>query len=540
MRTILQEIKKFRKLINLNEDFNSDVKSVIIGDGLVKYLENEDFSQIKNLVDDNMTVNKLLNRLNDESEYIDVDHVFLSIGANDKFSSDEEISFLVNKIKDVFPNATLQVIKGIVDEDYFYGGEEESDFQTLEDESTYFYDLFFKDGVEVLGNYDTVNYGLGYGDPKILQIKKEMANSLFKNETDQEIDSEPQKVDIPFLKKNNKDISGGDATDFDTIYEFLNRFSEIVKSENYYDSRTSSSFKPDIEQIQIVLMFLIPSLDLDITGKFDTATQEAVVEYQESQNMDPTGICDTETLEEMFYDLKIKGFDDRDLGMFLLDMGINTNVVKVKRFTGSVDSVWKEFTDKIIDNFEGGYWNNDRTKGPLDKCIKHPYISMYDNSGETMMGIDRRAGEWDKTPEGRAFFQLIDDEKEEAGNMVEFCKTWEYLYLGGSLRDELKSRAGDLMLSSYNKNSKYFSKEAKEEVESDKRLLFHFAYACWNGPGFFQEFANDINKAVRNGYSGDDLVDVAIDSRNRSFQGTSWEDGNSKVTNILKTDTSLQ
>lgn len=329
MRTLLQEIKKFRKLINLNEDFNSNVKSVIIGDGLVKYLEHEDFTQIKSLVDDNMTVNKLLNRLNDESEYIDVDHVFLSIGVNDKFSSDEEISFLVNKIKDVFPNATLQVIKGMVGGDYFYGGEEESDFESLEDESTYFYNLFFKNGVKVLGNYDTINYDLGYGDSKILQIKKEMDKSMFRNETDAQKDIEPQKVDSPFLTKNNKNIKGDDYTDYDTIYEFLDRFSKIVKSENYYDSRTSSSFKTDIEQIQIVLLFLNPSLDLDITGKFDTDTQEAVIEYQESQDMEPTGICDTETLEGMFYDLKIKGFDDQDLGMFLMDMGLISDVVSL-------------------------------------------------------------------------------------------------------------------------------------------------------------------------------------------------------------------
>jgi nitrogen regulatory protein PII-like uncharacterized protein len=33
--------------------------------------------------------------------------------------------------------------------------------------------------------------------------------------------------------------------------------------------------------------------------------------------IDPTGICDTDTLEEMFYELKVKGFDDDDLSKFI-------------------------------------------------------------------------------------------------------------------------------------------------------------------------------------------------------------------------------
>jgi hypothetical protein len=96
------------------------------------------------------------------------------------------------------------------------------------------------------------------------------------------------------------------------------------------------------------------------------------------------------------------------------------------------------------------------------------------------------------------------------------------------------------MKKSYDKNKKYFSSEAKEAVESDKRLLFHFAYACWNGPGFFQDFANDINKAVKEGKVGDDLVDVAVQSRNNAFAGTDWGSANQKVIDIIKNDPSLK
>ena len=70
--------------------------------------------------------------------------------------------------------------------------------------------------------------------------------------------------------------------------------------------------------------------------------------------------------------------------------------------------------------------------------------------------------------------------------------------------------------------------------------MFHFAYACWNGPGFFQDFAKDINDAVDQGLYGDDLVDVAVDSRNQRASGTGWEKGNQKVVDTIKNDPSLE
>jgi hypothetical protein len=96
------------------------------------------------------------------------------------------------------------------------------------------------------------------------------------------------------------------------------------------------------------------------------------------------------------------------------------------------------------------------------------------------------------------------------------------------------------MFISYNRNKKYLSAEALEEVESNKRLLFHFAYACWNGSGYFQDFAEDINQAVDDGLIGDELVDVAIESRNREFGSGALANNNQKVVDIIKNDSSLE
>jgi hypothetical protein len=542
MKTLLSEIKKFRSFVKLNEDF-SDVRIALIGDGLVYYLKDNELQEIPELVGDDFTIRKLLKELLSVGEFPEVDHVYVSIGLNDRFEDTKNIPFLVDQLEETFPNAEKYVIKAIVDDEYSYDIEDEKERDMIEDEISSYYDIFERNGINVIGDYDSIDITLGFSNNKINQIKNEIQKSLFQNVVDTKTSFTPTVADEPFSLSDNIDISGDDATDFDTIYEFLERFEEIVDSKNNYDSRVSSSFKADIEQIQIALNFLNPSYPVELTGKYDTETEEAVYEYQIKNNLPETGLCDHETLEEMLYDLKAKSFDDDDLGKYLQQIfGLDLNKTKkeIKKFKGTVDSVWKSFTDKIIDNFEGGYWNKDKTKSSSEICLNHPYDPIYDNSGETLFGIDRRAGNWDNDPEGREFFEVIDNEKDNAGDMTEFCKTWKYNYRGGSLESELKLRASSLMKNSYDRNTKYFSSEAKEAVESDKRLLFHFAYACWNGPGFFQDFANDINKAVKEGKVGDDLVDVAVQSRNNAFAGTDWESANQKVIDIIKNDPSLK
>ena len=540
MKTLISEIKNFRRLVKLNEGDDKDVVVALIGDQLTFELESSDFISTPQLRDEDMTIDKLMMSLSKQTPMPEVDHVFVSIGVNDKFQDKKVIPFLIESLDNIFPNAEINIIKAIVGEDYFYGNEETEDIKDLETQILDYYNVFKQNGLTVLGNYPSLDYGLGDENKSIQFLKKQMSDSLFQNITNFGQKSEPLSIDEPYIYKDNIDISGDDITDFDTIYEFLDRFEEIVRSGNRYDSRVRGSFRPDIEQIQMALKFLLPSIDLEITGVYDTDTNEAIYEFQEQQNIEPTGIADQETLEDMLFDLKAKSFDDNDLGKFLSDLGIEPEIKKNKKSRLSVSDVWNSFTDKIIDKFEGGYWNNDTTKPKSQKCVKHPDDPMYDNSGETMFGIDRRSGNWDSNPKGREFFELIDNEKENYENIEEFCQTWRWNYNGGSLQSELKSRAGDLMLTVYENNKDVFTTEALEEVESNKRLLFHFAYACWNGSGVFQSFAEDINDAVESGLSGDELVDVAIESRNNRYGGTDWASRNQEVVDIIKNDSSLE
>ena len=170
--------------------------------------------------------------------------------------------------------------------------------------------------------------------------------------------------------------------------------------------------------------------------------------------------------------------------------------------SGSVDSKWMRVTKKVIDKFEGGYWN--------PKC-GHSSGGM-GKSTETMFGLDRFNGNIESTPEGKEFFRLIDKQKKDLG-MSQFCKKWKWNYKGGELENDLKELAAKIMKYRYDKDSNRFSPELKKRVENNDRLLMHFSYASWNGSGHFQKFAKSLNDGVKNGESDKELIKRAIADR---------------------------
>jgi len=183
----------------------------------------------------------------------------------------------------------------------------------------------------------------------------------------------------------------------------------------------------------------------------------------------------------------------------------------------NVDSDFTEITKKVIANFEGGYWNgstseNEKTS-KMGICSNHPEGSM-GKSTETMFGLDRYNGNIESSPEGKEFFEIIDQEKKDLG-MSEFCKKWKWLYRGGDKQQKLLELAVKIMKRSFDRNMSNFVKDekVKQKIMSNKGLLVHMTYACWNGPGFFQKFAKALTEAVNDGKSDSELIDVAIQSR---------------------------
>ena len=195
--------------------------------------------------------------------------------------------------------------------------------------------------------------------------------------------------------------------------------------------------------------------------------------------------------------------------------------------SGNVSADWNEVTKQVIDNFEGGYWN-------YWQCKNHPWHRMYKKSGETLFGLDRKAGNIENlSSDGKEFFRLIDEEKKKMG-MDAFCKKWVYNYRGGELEERLKDLASKIMFEQYEKNMSNYVKdqETKKRIESNPGLLMHMSYATWNGPGFFQKFAKKLEDAVRRGASDEELIDVAKNSRTNSIGGD-WSKATAKVNNFI-------
>jgi hypothetical protein len=163
---------------------------------------------------------------------------------------------------------------------------------------------------------------------------------------------------------------------------------------------------------------------------------------------------------------------------------------------------FKKIVALVIDKLEGGYYHPDML---ADGRIKD---SRYSTSGETMFGIDRlNGGDINTSAAGRQFWQIIDNANAR--------KNWKWLYRGGDLEPKLRDLAGEMIYDKYNKWSNLrLTEEARQIVDSDSRLIFHFVYATWNGSGWFKKFATDINNAVERGIKDrDKLVEIALNSR---------------------------
>ncbi len=165
----------------------------------------------------------------------------------------------------------------------------------------------------------------------------------------------------------------------------------------------------------------------------------------------------------------------------------------------------------IVKSLEGGYYNplmiNRSFNGVKDSIYFHAGPGRVE-SGETLYGLDRINGGYLNTGTyGKLFWGLVDG----AGASV----NWPYDYRGGTLAPQLMQYLGLIMYPNYNNEANtYLSSAARQLVDSDLRLVLHFAYASWNGALFFKNFAAPINDAVARGITNTDtLAKIALDSR---------------------------
>jgi len=288
----------------------------------------------------------------------------------------------------------------------------------------------------------------------------------------------------------------------------------------------SSKYLGEVEIIQIALSFLGFG-SISNTGHYDEKTAEAIEMFQSQNQLKVNGRADKNTLIELLWELKGKGFEDDDLAKFIKSLDIAEKEYPIDSYN------LEDYCDKVIDNFEGGYANEahfkDAAKNEADPDMK----AALENSSETMFGMDRMAGNWDSDPVGSDFWQLVDENSGWAPESAGKPK-WSHGYMGGSIEGQLRSYVYEMMIPRFKSlKDQYLSSESKKLVEEDKRLTMHLLYAVWNGSGFFQDFADVIDSEVSSGNTDrDSLYEVAIDSRVHNGNGAIAKVGN-KVKNVI-------
>lgn len=295
----------------VKEDFQNEPSVAVIGDQIAYLLDNSDLLRPFELIDPEMTIDELTQKLVTHEPYDRVQQLFFSIGTNDMFNPDSSITTLIDELFRVFPNADMYLIKGYIDVDEYDLTDDE--IVELEENSIVFYDLIKKDKVNVIGDYPLM------GDERLTKGSKVLSNLIsyinaFISPMDDisSIDNEITQTPEVFV-----DLDIDDDTDFDTIYEFLENFESIVKSGNDYTVDMSSEYIGDVEMIQVALKFL-GYYSINTDGHYTDKTASVVREYQGDFGLPLNSVADDETLESILYELKIKGFDDNDISKFLM------------------------------------------------------------------------------------------------------------------------------------------------------------------------------------------------------------------------------
>jgi hypothetical protein len=136
------------------------------------------------------------------------------------------------------------------------------------------------------------------------------------------------------------------------------------------------------------------------------------------------------------------------------------------------------------------------------------------DSGETMFGMDRKHGRQESNSSaGVEFWKLIDAEDAKSN--------WKYGYAledNPTLRDKLLDLVAQIMEPHFlDFSNRYLSDEAKSIIMSDPKLYFNFAYATYQGSGWFQKFAKKFNKKIEDGVTNiDELRDYVLQIRKES------------------------
>lgn len=171
----------------------------------------------------------------------------------------------------------------------------------------------------------------------------------------------------------------------------------------------------------------------------------------------------------------------------------------------------------VIHNIEGGYYHPDmksKLRGGENLGI----------SGETMYGLDRANGAGSavtNSDAGRKFWKLIDDNySSHHGDTSYYGDMADGRKVPASVGAQLQEYTKTIIKTMFNDYAgRYLSAGAKSVIMSNPALQLQFLYACWNGPGHFQTFANLVNAAYANGTTAADALYQLVNDARRKKGG---------------------
>lgn len=170
-----------------------------------------------------------------------------------------------------------------------------------------------------------------------------------------------------------------------------------------------------------------------------------------------------------------------------------------------------EITTQVIAHIEGGYFHPNQIGRPGSGLADTPRNrQVFQSSGETMFGIDRKAGaDLSNTPLGKAFWAIMDGQNASS--------TWTHEYIPPDpLKTQILNAVIALQQQEFTRlfNNNIKSKDLQNLITNDGRLYFNFVYATWNGSGYFQGFSQKIVQAYDSGVkSPDELLKLFINLR---------------------------
>jgi hypothetical protein len=186
---------------------------------------------------------------------------------------------------------------------------------------------------------------------------------------------------------------------------------------------------------------------------------------------------------------------------------------------------------QIIETLEGGYNN------PQNMCRDHPFANpshpkhdkrgnptnrapvftdaRFHKSGETMFGIDRVAGGSERSKNETVRKNAI-----EFWKKIDAAGAWTnwplYHIPSNPLKSELLLLAAKMQEPLFNSSLQNYvsNPQLRALIPTNGKLMFNFAYASWNGTGWFRAFGRKITNAYNKGLTDpNDLAEYFVNMR---------------------------